>query len=81
MKEFLIKDLSNFLTIANSIDSVFKFFESNEKQTRAEIWLRTALITWEGQTTEEVKSKLKENGFSEAELRETRKVWLTDLFE
>jgi hypothetical protein len=83
MKEFLIKNLDNFISVANTIESSFKFYqvtiEKDKEILRAEIWLRTAIISWEGLGDEKVKKRLEDNGFSEAELRETRKLWLAEL--
>ena len=83
MKEFLIKNLDNFISVANTIESSFKFYqvtiEKDKEILRAEIWLRTAIISWEGLGDEKIRKKLEDNGFSEAELRETRKLWLAEL--
>jgi len=83
MKEFCVKELDRFIEIANAIDSPFKFFEvSLEKDKeiiRAEIWLRTAIVSWEGIGDEVTKKKLKDNGFSEAYLKETKRLWLSEL--
>jgi len=78
MKDFCIKSLDQFLRIADSIDTPFKFYESKDSMIRAEVWLRTALLSWEGEKLKEREEELRAHGFSEAELRETKK---TIIFE
>jgi len=84
MKEFCIKDLNRFLEISKTIDTPFKFFEiqylkDNKEMIRAEIWLRTAIISWEGLGDATIKQRLIDNDFTEAELRETKKIIITEL--
>ncbi|MCW1312780.1 MAG: hypothetical protein OH338_05125 [Candidatus Parvarchaeota archaeon] len=80
MRDFVIKDFDKFLQISDSIDSPFKFYQEIGKETyRAWIWLRTAMISWEGVIKEVEIQRLKEHGFCEAEERETRKISLEDL--
>jgi len=77
MKDFCIKSFEQFLRLADSIDTPFKFYEKSDK-IRAEIWLRTALISWEGELTREKEDTLISHGFSEAELRETKRPLILD---
>lgn len=80
MKDFVIKELDKFLEIADSLDTPFKFWELKEKEVgRAWIWLRTALVSWEGAINDNIKLRLIQHGFSEAQERETRKIALEDL--
>jgi hypothetical protein len=87
MKEWVIKDLENFLAVSDSIEeNPFKFYEiiqpekqGEKEKIRAEVWLRTALISWEGEFGNDRIQKLKEHGFSEAYMRETKKIFLTEL--
>jgi hypothetical protein len=83
MKDFVVKELDRFIEISDSVDSPFKFFEvvetKDKELIRAELWLRTAMISWEGIGDEAVKKKLKDHGFSEAILKETKKLWLAEL--
>jgi hypothetical protein len=80
MREFVVKEFDKFLEISDSIDSPFKFYELQGKEIgKAFIWLRTAIVSWEGVIDEKVCSRLKQHGFCEAEERETRKLALEDL--
>lgn len=80
MRDFVVKELDKFLEIADSLDTPFKFWEIKEKEIgRAWIWLRTALVSWEGVINDNIKLRLKEHGFSEAEERETKKITIEDL--
>lgn len=84
MKDFVIKNLENFLDIVETIETPFKFYEiirefQGEKQLtriKASVWVRTALISWEEsfKTQEEASEaigKLSKNNFVHAEIRET----------
>lgn len=81
MKDFCIVELDKFLVVADNIEHPFKFFEIRlgDETIRAEIWMRTALISWEGESGTDRIKQLKEHGFSEARLKETKKVMLEDL--
>ncbi|MCS7106234.1 MAG: hypothetical protein NZ942_02880 [Candidatus Aenigmarchaeota archaeon] len=79
MKDWRVKDLEDFLELANLIETPCKFFEVEENQVKATIWLRTALISWKGEKSEEKIKKLKENNFKEVEELETKRVVLEDL--
>ncbi|MEM2446303.1 MAG: hypothetical protein QW734_06565 [Candidatus Bathyarchaeia archaeon] len=79
MKDWRIIDLKDFLEIANNIESPFKFYEIVEDRIKASIWLRTAIISWEGEKGEERIEILKSNGFKEAKELETRKLFLEEL--
>jgi len=79
MKDWRLKELKDFLEVANSIDSPFKFFQVFESEIKASIWLRTALITWVGERGEDRIKQLKENGFKEVEELETKRIGLEDL--
>jgi len=75
MREFVVKELKNFLEIADSIETPFKFYEkTSEDYGRAFLWLRTFMISWEGPLNKEVLDKLKQHGFTEIEEKETRKL-------
>ena len=78
MRDFQIVDLEDFLHIADSISHNFKFFEIFDDTLRAEIWMRICLFSWEGENGEDRIKKLKEHGFSQARLKETKK-FLEDL--
>jgi len=74
MKDFEIVDLEDFLKIADSITHPYKFFEVFEDGSlRAEIWMRICLFSWNGEDGEDRIKKLKEHGFIQAKLRETKK--------
>jgi hypothetical protein len=77
MKKFVLKELNDFIEIANAIDTPFKFYFENEK-LEAIIHLRTFLISWVGEKGEEREKMLKENGFKKAEEIETRKMLFED---
>ncbi|MEM5854202.1 MAG: hypothetical protein QW228_07595, partial [Candidatus Aenigmatarchaeota archaeon] len=63
MKDFVIKELDKFLEIADSLDTPFKFCELKEKEVgRAWIWLRTALVSWEGAINDNIKLSLIQHG-------------------
>ena len=79
MRDFRIKELKDFLEVADTIDSVFKFYEVFDNEIKATIWLRTLLITWKGEKGEDREKILKEHGFKEAQELETKKVVLEDL--
>ena len=79
MKDWRLKELKDFIEIANSIDSPFKFFQVFESEIKASIWFRTALITWVGERGEDRIKQLKENGFKEVEELETKRIGLEDL--
>jgi hypothetical protein len=78
MKDFQILDLEDFLSIADTIDHRYKFFEIFDNEIRAEIWMRICLFSWEGEKGEDRIKVLKEHGFIEARLKETKK-FLEDL--
>jgi len=73
MKDFQILDLEEFLSIADSIDHKFKFFEVFDDEIRAEIWMRVCLFSWEGEKGEDRIKALKEHGFIEARLKEDKR--------
>jgi hypothetical protein len=79
MKDFQILDLHEFLSIADTIDHKFKFFEVFDDTIRAEIWMRICLFSWEGETGEDRIKALKEHGFIQARLKETKKLLLEEL--
>jgi hypothetical protein len=79
MRDWRIKDLKDFLEVANTIDSPFKFFEVDDEEVHAVIWMRTALISYVGKKEELVIKELKNAGFKEAKELETRKLILEDL--
>jgi len=78
MKDFCIKSWEQFLKVADTIDTPFKFYEKDGNELRAEIWLRTALVSWEGEATRDKEDALVSHGFSEAELRETKRPLILD---
>jgi hypothetical protein len=80
MKDFQILDLQEFLSIADTIDHKFKFFEVfNDGTIRAEIWMRICLFSWEGEAGEDRIKALKEHGFIQAKLKETKRILIEEL--
>jgi len=78
VKDFQILDLEEFLQIADTIEHRYKFFEFIDNNIRAEIWMRICLFSWEGEKGEDRVKSLREHGFIEARLKETKK-FLEDL--
>jgi hypothetical protein len=78
VKDFQILDLEEFLQIADTIEHRYKFFEFIDNNIRAEIWMRICLFSWEGEKGEDRVKALREHGFIEARLKETKK-FLEDL--
>jgi hypothetical protein len=80
MKDWRIEDLNDFLKVVDNIDTPFKFYEEkDEKMVKASVWLRTALISWEGESGTDRIDELKEHDFKKATELETRKIMLEDL--
>jgi len=79
VRDFRVKDLKDFLEVADTIDTPFKFFEIFNDEIKATIWLRTALITWVGEKGEDRIKTLREHGFKEARELETKRFVLEDL--
>ena len=79
MKDYRIVDLKDFLEIADSIESVFKFYEMLEDDVKATVWLRVAVITYEGKKDKISVELLKDHNFKEIKELETRQILLTDL--
>jgi hypothetical protein len=79
MRDWRIKDLKDFLEVANAIDTPFKFFETFEESIRATVWMRTALISYEGKKEQLNIEELKKAGFKEARELETRRLIIEDL--
>jgi hypothetical protein len=79
MKDFRVKELDKFIEIANNIETPFKFYEIEGRILTATINMRTFLISYEGIADESTISKLKENGFAEVSIRETKKFVLEGL--
>jgi len=73
VKDFQILELKEFLSIADTIEHKFKFFEVFDNEIRAEIWMRVCLFSWEGEKGEDRIKALKEHGFIEARLKETKR--------
>jgi len=79
MKDWRILDLKDFLEIADTIDTPFKFLEIEDDTIHAVIWLRTALISYVGDKEKLSIEKLKEHGFKVAKELETKRIVLEDL--
>jgi hypothetical protein len=81
MRDWRIKDLKDFLEVSNAIDSPFKFFEvfEDEDKIRATVWMRTALISYEGKKEQLNIEELKKAGFKEAKELETKRLIIEDL--
>lgn len=73
MRDFQILELEDFLHLADTIEHNFKFFEVFDDSIRAEIWMRICLFSWEGDKGEDRIKRLKEHGFIEAKLKETKR--------
>ena len=78
MKEISIKDLEDFLKISNDLENPFKFFEIND-EIYAFVHMRTFLLSYSGENGKDRIAKLKEAGFIEATISETRKVELAEM--
>jgi len=79
MKKFIIKELNAFLEIADQIETPLKFFMPQGDTMEAIVHMRTFLLAWEGEQGEERIELLKEHGFKEAQVVETKKFSLEDL--
>ena len=79
MKKFVLKELKDFLDVADNLETPFKFYFDYGNELEAIVHLRTFLISWRGESGEERKKLLREHGFKEAEEEETRKVVLEEL--
>ena len=79
MKDFRIIDLKDFLSVTDSIDTPFKFLELQDDMLKATVWMRTALITYEGKKDKIGEDMLKEHGFKPAIELETRKIILEEM--
>jgi len=81
MKDIVVKDFNRFLDMASQIETPFKFYAEGPapEDMRAWIWMRTFLLSFEGETSDKARIKLFEHGFMEAEERETKKGFLEDL--
>lgn len=79
MRFYQIIDLKDFLEVADNIETPFKFFEISGEMIKATIWLRTALITYEGKYESLLEEDLRKHGFKKAKEGETRRIILEDL--
>lgn len=81
LKEFVIKELGQFIEVSDSISTPFKFYEVDEVgkeewTLNAKVWLRTAFIAFEENTHEKEKLEamtktLEDHGFVLTEIRES----------
>lgn len=78
MKEIKVKELSDFLEIADQIESPFKFFSVNS-EIAAFVHMRTFLISYYGEAGKERVELLKQHGFKEAEVTETKKISIEEI--
>ena len=80
MKKFVLKELKDFLAIADSFDTPLKFYFQYEDEIEAIVHLRTFLLAWKGEKGEDREKILKEHGFKEAREEETRRFVLEDFY-
>jgi len=78
MKDYRIKELKDFLEIADNIETPLKFFEREDK-IYAYVHMRTFLISWEGEAGKERVELLKKHGFKETKILETKKIVFEDI--
>jgi len=80
MKDFEFEDLDEFLEVADSINTPFKFFQVEQLGEKisinAKVWLRSAFISYYYETskTEEIdkiKKRLTDHNFNRVKIKET----------
>jgi hypothetical protein len=79
MRDYRFVNLEEFLTVADSFGTALKVFEVEDNLIHSEVYLRTAVVTNYSPKTEENLKKLKEHGFCEVKILETKRIILEDL--
>lgn len=72
MKNYKIKDFEKFLEITADFNTPLKFFEADASAIRAEANLRTMIVTHEALDSPAIRAALKDHGFTEVQILETR---------
>lgn len=72
MRNYVLKDVDHFLAIADIKETPMKFYQLDGNDVRAECNLKVAMVSFEGKKTEELMQRLREAGFAEVEIKETR---------
>jgi len=72
MKNYVYQTLEDFLDISTNYDVPTKVFELVDDVIKVEVNLRTFLISYEGVKTDKTVEKLREDGFKQVEIRETK---------
>lgn len=79
MKDYRFVNLDEFLQVSDSFGTTVKVFEIEGFEVHSEVYLRTALVSHVCRKTEENLKKLREHGFFEVKILETKKLIIGDL--
>jgi len=79
VKDYRIIDLKDFLEIADTIETPFKFYEFMDGNIKGTIWMRTSVITYEGKSEKISEELLQEHNFKQIKELDTRRIMLEDL--